>query len=333
MCALKPKLGISIGDYNGIGPELILKTAPQLYTYCVPVLYAPSIIFDFYCAKFKLENCAYRVISKFEDLKPDCLNIFEIRTEELPEPGHSTFESSKIALLSLEKVVSALKLGYVDALLTAPINKHALQTAGFKHPGHTEYLADEFGGNSLMVMYSKKLIIATLTGHIPLKLVSDKITPKLITQKIRILDSMLRHDFQISKPRIAVLGCNPHAGENGSIGTEEIDFIEPTLHNLRQKGLDLTPCLAADGFFGLHQYHDYDAVLALYHDQGLIPFKTLALSEGVNYTAGLSIVRTSPAHGTAYDIAGKGSAHLGSFAAAARLAVEVFTKRNGGLKF
>ena len=218
-------------------------------------------------------------------------------------------------------------------MLTAPINKHGLQEVGFKYAGHTEYLAAEFGGTSLMVMYSKKLTIATLTGHIPLKQVSSAITPELLTQKIRILEATLRCDFQIANPRIAVLGCNPHAGENGSIGTEEIDRIEPTLNALRQAGINLTACLSADGFFGLHQYHDYDAVLAMYHDQGLIPFKTLALAEGVNYTAGLSIVRTSPAHGTAYDIAGKNIADVGSFRAAAQVAVGVWERRNEGFYY
>ncbi len=320
-----PYLGISIGDFNGIGIEIILKifSKPEIYQICTPVIFAPPAAFYHYKDLFGFNSLRFHIIKNHEAIKPGVFNIIEDKTPVTISPGKPTHQSSRAAILSLDSSTLALKKGYIDVLITAPINKNAMQKEGFKYAGHTEYLAHHFGvKEGLMLMYSKKLAIATLTTHVPVSMVSRLINADLLTQKIDILHKTLKQNFKIENPHIAILGLNPHAGEKGSIGQEELDVINPTLQKLRnQKDYRLTDCLSADSFFGLHQYEKYDAVLSMYHDQGLIPFKTIALSEGVNYTAGLPIIRTSPAHGTAYNIAGQDKANPHSFKAAINLAI------------
>jgi len=328
----KPKkivVGISVGDLNGVGAELILKTFedPRMFEFCTPVVFASNKVFQFLKKHLNIPVATQRVDS-FDRLSDKKLNIYSIWN--LPfnfEFGQETKEAGKRAIDSLEAATKALKEKNIDALLTAPINKANIQSEDFAFPGHTDFLAKELEGNPLMFMVSEGLKVGLLTDHVAVKDVAEAITPNLIREKITTIHESLKKDFRVNKPKIAVLGINPHAGDNGVIGNEDDEVLKPTIKDLYQKGMMVFGPYAADGFFGSNTYNKFDAVIASYHDQGLIPFKTLTFGNGVNYTAGLEGVRTSPDHGTAYDIAGKGKADASSFKEALFTAIQIVKNR------
>ncbi|MBU1822264.1 MAG: 4-hydroxythreonine-4-phosphate dehydrogenase PdxA [Bacteroidetes bacterium] len=324
----KPILGISMGDYNGIGPEVILKALEgnQLIRQCTPVIYGSLRVLNRYRTLLQMKDWNLQAISKPEQANPKSTNVITCWNDQQTEvePGKITPEAGKGAYAALKKATDDLKAGRIDALVTAPINKDTMQSEDFKFPGHTEFLAQAFDvREALMFMVAGDFRVGVLTGHIPLESVRAHITPEKLTAKIKQMLHSLRGDFGIVKPRLAVLGLNPHAGENGLLGTEEKEIIEPVLTRFREKGELVFGTFPADGFFAAATYRQYDAVLAMYHDQGLIPFKTIAFNSGVNFTAGLPAVRTSPDHGTAYDIAGQNIAEPGSMLEAIYLACDV----------
>ncbi len=324
----KPIVGISIGDYNGIGPEVILKAleSNQLSRQCTPVIYGSLRVLNKYRQMLNMKDWNLQAIQKVEQANPKSTNVITCWNDQQTElePGKITPAAGKAAFAALKRATDDLKAGRIDALVTAPINKDTMQSEDFKFPGHTEYLAQAFDvKEALMFMVAGDFRVGVLTGHIPLDQVRAQLTPEKLSAKISQILHSLRSDFGIVKPRLAVLGLNPHAGENGLLGTEELDIISPVLLKFREKGELVIGPFPADGFFAASTYRHYDAVLAMYHDQGLIPFKTIAFNSGVNFTAGLSAVRTSPDHGTAYDIAGKNSAEPGSMLEAIYLACDV----------
>ncbi|MHC2993138.1 4-hydroxythreonine-4-phosphate dehydrogenase [Pontibacter sp. HJ8] len=327
----KAKLGISIGDTNGIGPEVIVKTLSdqRILNYCTPVIYASAALINKVRKALSAEHFQYQQVQTALDLAPKKVNLINCWEEDIAvEPGTPKPESGKASLDSLLAACKDLKAGMLDGLVTAPIDKDNIQADAFKFPGHTEFLTSYFDApESLMLLVSDVLRVATVTGHIPVKEVAGRLSYDLIIRKITILQESLRRDFGIQKPRIAVLGLNPHAGEKGLLGNEETDIIRPAVMHLKERGHLVFGPYPADGFFGMRQYKQFDAVLSMYHDQGLIPFKTLAMESGVNYTAGLPIVRTSPDHGTAYDIAGKHIADESSFREAMFLACDIIKMR------
>lgn len=328
----KPIIGISIGDYNGIGPEIILKTLQnnQINKFCTPVVYGSMRIMNRYRQALNMQDWNLFGIQKIEQANPKSTNILNCWNEPQEDinPGKATPESGKGAFEALKRAVEDLKAGKMAALVTAPINKNNIQNDEFRFPGHTEYLADAFEAKApLMFMVSDILRVGVVTGHVPLLEVSSHITKPKIVAKIQAMLQSLRYDFAIQKPRIAVLGLNPHAGEEGLLGKEEQESIIPALKELKNKGHLVFGPFPADGFFAAQSYRQYDAVLAMYHDQGLIPFKSIAFSDGVNFTAGLSAVRTSPDHGTAYDIAGKNIADETSLRQAIFTALDVVKNR------
>ena len=323
------RLGISIGDLNGIGCEVILKTFedPRMLEFCTPIIFASTKVIN-YQRKMLWKNIAYNGVDDASKAVAGKLNVVNVwkQTPNI-EPGKETAEGGKYALLSLKAAVEALKNDQVDVLVTAPINKHNIQSDEFKFPGHTDYLAQELEGQALMFMVTEELKVGLLTDHLPVKAVSDAITPELVETKINKIYESLKEDFRIRKPKIAVLGINPHTGDNGVIGTEDDEVLRPTIAKLNESGKLIYGPYAADSFFGSGSHHNFDAILASYHDQGLIPFKTLSFGKGVNYTAGLSKVRTSPDHGTAFEIAGKGEANHSSFAEAVFTALRIYNNR------
>lgn len=324
----KPLIGISLGDYNGIGPEVILKALEnnQLSNLCTPVLYGSLKVLNRYKNLLQMKDWNLHGIQRVDQANPKLTNVITCWNDHQTEvePGKITAEAGKAAFASLKRAVEDLKAGKITALVTAPINKDTIQSEEFKFPGHTEYLADQFGvKDALMFMVSGELRVGVLTGHIPLSDVKEQISKEKLEAKISQILTSLRGDFGKRKPRLAVLGLNPHAGENGLLGSEEKEIIEPTIKSFKEKGELVFGPFPADGFFASRTYQKYDAVLAMYHDQGLIPFKTIAFNEGVNYTAGIAGVRTSPDHGTAYDIAGKDKAEPGSLLQAIYLATDV----------
>ncbi len=328
----KPVIGISIGDFNGIGPEVILKAVGgnRLNKICTPVIYGSGKVINRYRQQLELKDWQYFTIQKIEQINHKQVNLINCYNDQNLEvqPGKITPEAGKVAFESLKRAVADLKAGKIDALVTAPINKHNIQNEEFKFPGHTEYLASEFGTEDvLMFMVSEKLKVGVVTGHLPLEEVKKKISKELITKKVEQIHTSLKRDFNIQRPRIAVLGLNPHAGENGLLGNEEKEIIQPALIELKKKGTLVFGPFPADGFFGTAAWKQYDAVLAMYHDQGLMPFKMLAFEDGVNFTAALPKVRTSPDHGTAYDIAGKNQADESSMIHAIYTAIDVAKNR------
>ena len=329
----KLRIGISLGDFNGIGPEVILKTLAdnRILNHCVPVIYASGYIINKERKHLGLDHFAFQQQKTAESLDPKKTNVINCWDQDYEvTPGKPTRESGQAALRSLQAACQDLKAGLIDGLVTAPIDKDNIQAEDFHFPGHTEFLTSYFEApESLMFLVSEQLRVATVTGHVPLKDVVHKLTPELIILKTSLLLESLKKDFGISKPRVAVLGFNPHAGENGLLGKEEEEIIIPALRQLKEKGHLIFGPFPADGFFGTGHYRQVDAVLAMYHDQGLIPFKTLAFDNGVNFTAGLPIVRTSPDHGTAYDIAGQNKALETSFREALFLACDIIRKRRG----
>ena len=322
-------VGISQGDLNGIGLEIILKTLaePGISEICIPVLFSSQKTVSYFRKMLNMDEFNFNPLRDFNQLNTKKPNVFICYEEEVTiEMGKATTLSGKYAKLSLEAATLALFEKKIDVLVTAPINKHSMQEAGFNYPGHTEYLGDKLGGKPLMLLCANDLRVAVVTGHVPLKNISEKITVENVLEKINQLHASLVKDFGIRKPKIAVLGLNPHAGENGAIGDEEKKMIIPAIEKAKENMLVFGP-YSADGFFGKNMQSQFDGVLAMYHDQGLIPFKTLAFGSGVNFTAGLDFVRTSPDHGTAYDIAGKQIADESSFREALYTAIDIYRRR------
>lgn len=325
----KIKLGISIGDLNGIGCEVVLKTFEdvRMLDFCTPIIFASNKTISYQKAELGLD-INYHGIQEASNALEAKINVVNV-WKEIPkiEFGQATKESGDFALKSLRAAVQALKEGAIDVLVTAPINKNNIQAEDFKFPGHTDYLAKELEGESLMFMITSDLKVGLLTDHIAVKEVAQAITPALIKNKIGLIEQSLKIDFGISKPKIAVLGINPHSGDNGVIGNEDDEVLKPVIGEFIDSGQLVYGPYSADSFFGSDNYKNFDAVVAAYHDQGLIPFKTLSFGKGVNYTAGLTKVRTSPDHGTAYEIAGKGKADHSSFKEAVFAAIEIFRNR------
>ncbi len=325
-------VGISQGDINGIGLEVIIKTFldPQMLEICTPVLFGSNKTASFHRKALNIEDFSFNQIKDISEINHKRANIINVYEEDIViELGKQTETGGKYALKSLEAAAYALAQGKIDVLVTAPINKENIQSPDFKFPGHTEYLDEKFGtGNSLMFLVSDTLRVAVVTGHIPVTQVAQALTTEKIIKKIEVLHKSLIEDLGVRKPKIAVLGLNPHAGDNGVIGNEEKNIIIPAIEKTKEEGKLVYGPYSSDGFFGSSAYKSFDAVLAMYHDQGLIPFKTITFNSGVNFTAGLPIVRTSPDHGTAYDIAGKNSASEESFRRAIYTAIDIFKIRN-----
>lgn len=322
-------VGISVGDLNGIGTEIILKTFKdnRMLDFCTPVIFASTKLMGFFKRHYEMDVNLHGIDS-LEKIAPKKVNVFNVWKDQLSiEFGKEDPEIGAYAIKSLEAAVKALKEGYVHTLVTAPINKSNVQSERFNFPGHTDYLAKELNGNSLMLMVSGTLRIGLLTDHVAVKDVSSHITKQRIHQKVETVIKTLKQDFGLVKPKIAVLGINPHNGDNGVIGNEDGTVMHPALDDLRAKGHLVFGPFAADSFFGSGNYKNFDAIIASYHDQGLIPFKTLSFGKGVNYTAGLSHVRTSPDHGTAYDLAGKNQADETSFKEAVFMSLSVYRTR------
>ena len=323
-------VGISIGDLNGIGSEVVLKTFEdtRMLELCTPVIFANVKIVSFLKKELKLD-VAIHGIDKVEQLVVGKINVLNVWREGVNlEFGKNDDVVGSYAIKSFVAATKALKEGLVDVLVTAPINKYNIQSEEFKFPGHTDYLDKELEGDALMLMVHDDLRVGLLTDHVPVNEVAKHLNEKLISSKIKTIIQTLKQDFEIEKPKVAVLGLNPHSGDNGVIGQEEEKIMKPALKKLFEAGNMVFGPFPADGFFGSAQYEKYDAVIATYHDQGLIPFKTLSFGNGVNYTAGLNKVRTSPDHGTAYEIAGKGVANHESFKEAVYLAIDIYNKRN-----
>ncbi|MGF7216345.1 4-hydroxythreonine-4-phosphate dehydrogenase [Spirosoma lacussanchae] len=325
-------IGISLGDYNGIGPEVILKALQynRLQKLCTPVIYGSMRVLNRYRNLIDLKDWNLNGTQTIGQISHKLTNVITCWPDQNQDiqPGQVTPEAGQAALACLQRAVDDLKAGKLDALVTAPINKYNIQSEEFKFPGHTEYLAEQFGvQDNLMFMVSPTLRVGVVTGHVPLGRVRQNVTRDRIAQKLTLMMRSLKQDFGIDKPKIAVLGLNPHAGEEGLLGNEEQDIIKPLLAEWRNKGQLVFGPYPADGFFGTRSYTKFDAVLAMYHDQGLIPFKAIAFEEGVNFTAGMPVVRTSPDHGTAYDIAGKNLADETSMLQAIYTAIDVARQR------
>ncbi|MBO0321062.1 4-hydroxythreonine-4-phosphate dehydrogenase PdxA [Muricauda sp. CAU 1633] len=326
----KIKLGISIGDLNGIGCEVALKTFEdaRMLDFCTPVIFASNKTISQQKSDLGIDITfnGVRDASQVVEGKINIVNVWK----EVPniEYGKATEEGGKYAIKSLRAAVTALKEEKIDVLVTAPINKNNVQADDFKFPGHTDFLAQELNGESLMFMVADTLRVGLLTDHIAVKDVAQAITPKLIRHKVTTMEKSLQMDFGIRRPKIALLGINPHSGDNGTIGEEDDKIMKPVIQEMFNKGTLVYGPYSADSFFGSNTHAQFDAILAAYHDQGLIPFKTLSFGKGVNYTAGLERVRTSPDHGTAYEIAGKGKADESSFKEAVFMAIKVFKNRS-----
>lgn len=330
----KIKLGISIGDLNGIGCEVALRAFEdnRMLDFCTPVIFASNKTISTQKQQLGLQLNFHGVhdAKKALDGKINVVNIWR----EAPEIqfGKATAEGGAYAIKSLRAAVTALKNNEIDVLVTAPINKNNIQAEDFKFPGHTDFLAQELEGESLMFMVTDTLRVGLLTDHIAVKDVAQAITTKLVKDKVRTMSKSLQMDFGIRRPKIALLGINPHSGDNGTIGEEDDKILKPAIQELFDTGELVYGPYSADSFFGSNTHQNFDAILASYHDQGLIPFKTLSFGKGVNYTAGLSKVRTSPDHGTAYEIAGQGKADPSSFKEAIFTALRVFRNRKDFLE-
>jgi 4-hydroxythreonine-4-phosphate dehydrogenase len=324
-----PIVGISIGDINGIGPEIVLKTFEdeRMLEFCTPVIFAHTKMLSFLKRHFKL-NLKFQGINAPEKAIQGKINVVNSwKNNPKIEFGQEQKTAGAFALKSLQHATQALKEQHINVLVTAPIHKNNIQAEEFKFPGHTDFLEQELGGKALMFMVSDTIKVGLLTDHVPVKDISKNITPERIKQKIDTVRQSLIQDFRISTPKIAVMGINPHTGDDGVIGKEDDDVIRPTLSEINQKGQYVFGPYAADSFFGSKNYKNFDAIIAAYHDQGLIPFKTLSFGEGVNFTAGLNFIRTSPDHGTAFDIAGQGIADHNSFSKAVFRAISIFKNR------
>ncbi len=330
---MKPTIAITAGDINGVGYEIILKSLidPHICEICRPIVYGNAKIARQHAQKLDEEfhNIQFNLIDDPKQAKDGRLNLITCYPDDTPlNIGVSTPEAGKASLQSLQRACQDLQQGSVDALVTAPINKDNIQCDAFRYSGHTEYLTKIFGqgGDSLMMMLSNRMRVALVCNHTPIAKVPQTITKERIIAKLTLLTKTLQDDFSIRKPRIAVLALNPHAGDNGLIGTEEAEVIRPAIDKANEQGLWAFGPYSADGFFGAGQYNHFDAVLAMYHDQGLAPFKALDMS-GVNFTAGIRIVRTSPDHGTAYDLAGQNKADASSMLHALYAAIDIRARR------
>ncbi|MDX1407366.1 MAG: 4-hydroxythreonine-4-phosphate dehydrogenase PdxA [Saprospiraceae bacterium] len=326
----KVRVGITIGDINGIGPEVIIKSLyPQkILDMCTPVIYGNAKAISYHKNVVNYNDFSFNSTNTAERLHNRKVNVLNCWDETVNITlGRATEEGGKYAYVALDRAVRDLTQGLIDVLVTGPVNKHAMRLADFPSPGHTEYLEIALGGEALMIMVSDTMRVGVLTGHIPLKDVAGHITREHVEKTIMLFISALKKDFGLEKPTIAVLGLNPHASDEGLMGDEEDQVLRPLIIELKKKGHLVMGPYSADGFFGANLYRKFDGVLAMYHDQGLIPFKSLSFGHGVNFTAGLPYVRTSPDHGTAYDIAGKNEADEHSFRQALYLAIDVYNQR------
>jgi 4-hydroxythreonine-4-phosphate dehydrogenase len=328
----KPRIGITLGDINGVGPEVVIKALAdnRLLAIITPVLYGSARVISYYKKLVNVEEFNYTQVRNKGQFAPKSINVVNCWDDNLEiNPGKATLDSGKAAFVALKQASEDLKEGLIDALVTAPIDKSTIHSEEFPFKGHTEFLTQFFGvADSLMFMVSDKLRVGLVTEHIPIKDVSSAITKEKVEIKLKILEQSLRKDFGIFKPKIAVLGLNPHSGDNGLLGQEEELIIKPVIADQKNKGKLVFGPFPADGFFATSTYSKYDGVLAMYHDQGLVPFKSIAFEDGVNFTAGLPVVRTSPDHGTGYTIAGKNQASEGSLREAIYQAVEILKHRN-----
>lgn len=327
----KPRIGITMGDLNGIGPEVIIKTLTdsRILTFLTPVIYGSGRALSFYKKLLNNEEFNYSQVKVNGQLAHRQINVVNCWEEIIDiVPGKASKESGKASLLSLQKACEELKEGFIDGLVTAPINKHSIHSEEFPFKGHTEYLTKFFGSeDSLMLLVADTLRIGLLTEHVAVQDIAQLITRERVESKFKILEQSLRNDFGIAKPKIAILALNPHAGDEGLIGKEEESILNPFVNDMKNKGKLISGPYPADGFFGTNQYKKFDAILAMYHDQGLIPFKLMAFDTGVNFTAGLPIVRTSPDHGTAFAIAGKNQADERSFRSALFKACDIIQSK------
>ena len=327
----KIRVGITHGDINGVGYEVILKafSDPTMLELCTPIIYGSPKVAAYHRKAMDIQT-TFSIVNSRADIQDGRVNILNCTEDELKvELTKPTAEAGKAALSALEKALQDYREGVFDVLVTAPINKHTIQSDTFHFPGHTEYIEERVGKGEkvLMILLKDDFRVALVTGHIPVSEISRTLTKELIMEKMAIFHRSLKQDFGIDSPRIAVLSLNPHAGDEGLIGTEEQIVIIPAMQEMMAKGVLCFGPYPADGFMGSGNYAHFDGILAMYHDQGLAPFKALAMDEGVNFTAGLPIVRTSPAHGTAYDIAGQGIASEDSFRQAIYVALDVFRNR------
>ncbi|PCH77657.1 MAG: 4-hydroxythreonine-4-phosphate dehydrogenase PdxA [Flavobacteriaceae bacterium] len=325
----KIKVGISIGDLNGIGLEIILKTFAdkRMMDFCTPIIFASTKALAAYKKNMPINTpvTSVKSVSQCQEGKVNVVNLW--KEDIVVTHGIAHKKAGEYAFKSLEAATTALADKEIDVLVTAPIDKDNIQSDAFKFAGHTEYLESKLTGESLMILMTEKLRVGLITGHIPIAEIATSITPELIQKKVDIMYKTLIEDFGIRRPKIAILGLNPHCGDHGVIGKEDDEIVRPTIAEIQKTGRLVYGPYAADGFFGSNTYESFDGVLAMYHDQGLAPFKTLSFGNGVNYTAGLSEIRTSPDHGTAYEIAGKNSADTNSFKTAVFTAIQLFKTR------
>lgn len=327
------KVGITHGDVNGVGYEILLKTFAddRLLELFTPIIYGSSKSASYHRKVLNDNSVNFNIISRAEEARNDRVNLVNCVTEEIKiELGTASAEAGESAFIALDCATQDLKDNKIDLLVTLPINKDSIQSEQFKFPGHTEFLEERFAENgekALMIMATDAMKMALVTTHVPLKDVPSALSKELIAEKLRTLNCTLKRDYSIDAPRIAVLSLNPHAGENGLLGSEENEIITPVVKEAQEEWILCAGPFAADGFFGSGRFKEFDAILAMYHDQGLIPFKAMAMDLGVNFTAGLPVVRTSPDHGTAYDIAGKNEASEESFRQAIYMAIDIYRNR------
>jgi 4-hydroxythreonine-4-phosphate dehydrogenase len=327
----KIRVAITQGDTNGVGYEVILKVFadPAILELCTPIIYGSPKIAAYHKKALNLET-NFSIINNAEEARDGRVNMLACFDDEVKvELGQPSKEAGDAALRALDRAMTDYRAGLYDVLVTAPINKAMIQSPGFQFPGHTEYIETSVGDGqkALMILMNETLRVALVTTHLAIKDIAHAISKESIIEKATIFHTALKRDFRISNPRIAVLALNPHAGDNGLLGSEEKDIIKPAIDELAEKGIQAFGPYPADGFFGSGNYYHFDGVLAMYHDQGLAPFKTIAIDSGVNYTAGLPIIRTSPDHGTAFDIAGQGKADENSMRQAIYTAIDVFRNR------
>ena len=323
------KVGISIGDINGIGVEIILKTFQdaRMLELCTPILFASNRTISIHKKELNI-NTQINSIENISKAVNGKINVLNVWKEDISVNfGMETNEGGNYAFLSLQAAVKALQKNEIDVLVTAPINKHNIQSDNFNFNGHTEFLEANLEGESLMILMNDEFKIGLITGHIPVQKIAETITAELIIKKVNLMYNSLIQDFEIRKPKIAVLGLNPHCGDHGVIGTEDDEIVKPTLEQLQSEGKLVYGPYSSDSFFGSEAYKNFDGILAMYHDQGLAPFKALSFGNGVNFTAGLNKIRKSPDHGTAYEIAGKGMANHNSFKLALYTALDIFKSR------
>ena len=329
--AKKIKIGITIGDINGIGPEIIIKALshPKITDFFTPIIYGSSKAIAYHKNIVKDSNFNFVSIKHVDNAAYNKINVFNVEDAPIEITlGKPTEEAGRLAIKALNQAVDDCKAGLIDALVTAPINKAAMKLANFKYPGHTEYFTEQFDApETVMTMVSDEIIVSLATNHVPVKEISNQLDKKKIIRKLKILTKSLKQDFGVEKPVIGILGLNPHAGDSGVIGKEEDEFIRPAIKEAKNNGVLAAGPYPADGFFGSGDFRKVKAVMAMYHDQGLVPFKLLSFGKGVNFTAGLPVVRTSPDHGTAYAIAGQNMASADSMRQALFTAKDLFNNR------